>query len=191
MDYTPVTGNKHLGVHTNLLLLANPALVNSISAKLASSEGKKFPQVGIYGGIWKTFALDLLAGDFMSTADLYGYSVGFFVAKRVDPSTRLFTHISYSRITLNLVLAEELDLGIMKFQTLSAGAFDTYIFTGIEYTAGEYKDKVIIAQTGYGIRSNKIVAKILIQKGAIEYGLSIYPEGLLVIHPVLNIQFRF
>ncbi len=194
MDYTPLPKNKFLGIHTNILLLANPALMNSVTVKVAVGGEKMLPQVGAFYGAWKTLALDMFSGSLgMSTADLSGWSAGFFVAINVDEDTRLFTNVNYSKFNLNIELEEPLIIieDVLEFPGLSGDAYDTFIFTGIECTVGEYRDKIVIAQTGYGIRTNKIVAKILIHKGTMEFGLTIYPEGLLVIHPVLNMQFRF
>ena len=194
MDYTPLPKDKIIGIHTNLLLLANPALVNSVCGKVALKEGRRFPQIGGYGGIWKTYLLEALTGSSESiSAELSGWSAGIFIAKEVQPGTRLFANVNYSRVSLNVAFSEPIDIvpGVLTFSSLSAGVLDTYIFTGIEHVTGAYEDKLLIAETGYGLRNNKIVAKILLHTGLVELGLTIYPEGLLVIHPVLNLQVKF
>jgi len=192
----PLPPGKEFGAQVNLFPALIPMTYVNISGKVRlHREGRwapGVPQLDLIGGGWSMAAAGLArnqARDTVSDASFKGGYLGLVAAASVTPRIRFFGGCKYSRLEASLSLKKPLDLLGNRVSDFDSGIRDTFFLAGLEQAVGVEKWWSI--QLNYGVREKIISSKVSWSGKNFELGLNIYPEGVLVIHPVWNFHVYF
>ncbi len=198
-DSVPVPAYRNAQVRFNFFPTFIPFTWAGLNLKVkVLNERRYIPQIDIQGqygqNIGVAVAAAMMSRDSSSTSTvkptLYDYTVGLILTKRVDQSNRLFIGPKFSYVNLNFKPSEPLDFGGgLKISDLNVAASEIFIFGGLEHQIS--KDRFVVSQMAYGVRYNKLMARITASSPHVEVGMNIYPEGVIVIHPFLAWHWYF
>jgi len=196
---TPLPPGKSFGVQTGLWggILPTAAAMPSISGKLRlHAEGRiapGVPQLDLIGGYWTSPLAKSAAtnSDTVTDAKFNGYYAGAVLSSSVSPRVRTFWGYKHSvlKAKLNFADGHEPELLGTKVNSFDTGFKDDFIIAGIE--TPKSVSKVWSIQLNYGLKTQTFCSKVSWYGKFFELGLNIYPEGVLVIHPVWNFHLNF
>ncbi|MDA8132463.1 MAG: hypothetical protein M0011_13250 [Elusimicrobia bacterium] len=197
---TPLPPGKSFGIQTGLFPTTIPMTYTNVSAKLRlHAEGRiapGVPQLDLIGGYWDMLAAKLATknSDTIDDAKFGGYYAGGILSTSVSPRVRTFW--GYKRSVLSAKAKflpnsrgkypELLGTPVKDFDT---GFKDDFFIAGIETPKGI--GKLWSIQLNYGIKTKIFSSKVSWYGKLFELGLNIYPEGVLVFHPVWNFHLNF
>jgi len=194
---TPLPPGKRFGVQTSLFPTTIPMTYTNVSLKARlHGEGRiapGVPQLDLIGGYWNMLAAKMATKDSQTidSAKFGGYYMGAILSSSVSPRVRTFWGYKRSQMKakLDFKAGEEpmfLGTAISSFDT---GFKDDFFIAGIETPKGI--GKLWSIQLNYGIKTQTISSKVSWYGKIFELGLNIYPEGVLVVHPVWNFHLNF
>ena len=194
---TPLPPGKRFGVQTGIFPTAVPlTYINGSGKYRLLGEGRLapgVPQVDLIGGFWDMLAAKMATKDSktIDSAKFGGYYMGAIVSSSVSPKVRTFW--GYKRSVMKAKLAfkagEEPDFLGTKVTSFNTGFNDDFFIAGIETPKGV--SKLWSMQLNYGLKTQTISSKVSWYGKYFELGLNIYPEGVLVFHPVWNFHLNF
>jgi len=194
---TPLPPGKSFSVQTGLFPTFIPLTNLNLSGKYRlHAEGRiapGVPQLDLIGGYANMLAARMAArkSDSINSAKLNGYYMGAILSSSVSPKIRTFW--GYKRSVLGAKIefepGEELELMGTKISNIDTGFKDDFLMAGIETPKGV--SKVWSMQLNYGLRTQTFSTKLSWSGRFFELGLNIYPEGVLVFHPVWNFHVNF
>jgi len=199
---TPLPPGKVFGVQTGLWggMLPTIAAMPSLSGKLRlHGEGRiapGVPQLDLIGGYWSS-PLAKNAFKDSETIDNFafnGYYMGAILSASVSPKVRTFWGYKYSQLKVKADFLPDEDGKYPQLMGTDLKSFDTgfkddFIIAGIETPKGV--TKLWSMQLNYGLKTQVFSSKLSWYGKYFELGLNIYPEGVLVIHPVWNFHLNF
>ena len=194
---TPLPPGKSFSVQTGLFPTLIPMGYTNLSGKYRlHAEGPLapgVPQVDLIGGYWDMIWAKMAAkqSDTVDSAKFNGYYVGAIVSASVSPRIRTFWGYKHSALAANLKFNEgkEPELLGTKVNSFESGFKDDFLIAGIETPKGI--NKFWSMQLNYGVRTQTFSTKLSWYGKFFELGLNIYPEGVLVVHPVWNFHVNF
>ena len=201
---TPVHMGRRVEIGTNLFPATLPLLELNISGKArVKREHGGWPQVDVLGSYWN-FLPALLAPSIVSELEakpnLYGYNLGFNVAATLDPRMRIFAGYEYSALRFDLdgvhkliegdepPAATEFSMSDIVPDSFHVGKTEHYLNVGSELLRTPAKR--LAAYVGYGLTSNRFVARVTWESKWFSSGFAFYPDGALVFWPMWNLQVR-
>jgi len=194
---TPLPPGKTFGFQTGLFPTTIPMTYTNVSAKFRlHGEGRitpGVPQVDLIGGYWDMLGARLATKDSetIDSAKFGGYYVGAIASSSVSPRVRTFW--GYKRSVLEAQLkfkaGQEPDFLGTKVNSFDTGFKDDFFIAGIETPKGV--SKLWSIQLNYGVKTQTISSKVSWYGKYFELGLNIFPEGVLVFHPVWNFHLNF
>ncbi|MBI5745006.1 MAG: hypothetical protein HY952_10720 [Elusimicrobia bacterium] len=194
---TPLPPGKTFGIQTGLFPTTVPMTYVNGSGKLRlHGEGRiapGVPQVDLIGGYWDMLAAKMATKDSQTidSAKFNGYYMGAIVSSSVSPRVRTFW--GYKRSVLSAKLrfkpGEEPDFLGTKVSSFDTGFKDDFLIAGIETPKGV--SKLWSMQLNYGLKTQVFSSKVSWYGKYFELGLNIFPEGVLVFHPVWNFHLNF
>jgi len=194
---TPLPPGKTFGLQTGLFPTLVPLTYTNVSGKLRlHGEGRiapGVPQVDLIGGYWDMLGAKLATknSQTIDSAKFGGYYVGAIASSSVSPRVRTFW--GYKRSVLNAELnftpGQEPDFLGTKVKSFDTGFKDDFLIAGIETPKGV--SKLWSIQLNYGLKTQVFSSKVSWYGKYFELGLNIYPEGVLVFHPVWNFHLNF
>jgi len=192
----PLPPGKWFGVQTGIFPSLLPMTMANISGKVRlHPEGRLspgLPQLDLIGGYWDMLGTRIAeknASDDVNSANFKGSYIGAIVTSSLSPRVRLFWGYKYSQLKANLNLKKTVDILGTQVSSFESGYQDNYFMAGLEHPTG--LNSLWSIQLNYGVRNKTIASKVSWYGKHFEWGLNIYPEGVLVIHPVLNYHMNF
>jgi hypothetical protein len=196
---TPLPPGKSFGVQTGLWggILPTIAAMPSISGKYRlHPEGRwapGIPQLDLIGGYWSSPIAKSAASNSQTVDSMKfnGYYMGALVTSSVSPRVRTFWGYKHSVLnaTLDFKSGKEPELLGTKVNSFDTGFSDDFLVAGIETPKGV--GKLWSIQLNYGMKTQTFCSKVSWYGKVFELGLNIYPEGVLVVHPVWNMHLNF
>ncbi|HAH32526.1 MAG TPA: hypothetical protein DCL44_09470 [Elusimicrobia bacterium] len=194
---TPLPPGKTFGIQMGLFPTTIPLTYTNISGKIRlHGEGRLapgVPQVDLIGGYWDMLAAKLATKDSetIDNAKFGGYYMGAIVSASVSPKVRTFWGYKHSQLNARLDFkpGQEPDFLGTKINSFDTGFKDDFFMAGIETPKGI--GKLWSIQFNYGIKTQTISSKVSWYGKHFELGLNIFPEGVLVFHPVWNFHLNF
>ena len=194
---TPLPPGKSFGFQTGLFPTFLPlGYVNGSLKVRLHPEGRwapGVPQIDLIGGYQNMILAKMAAdqSDDMEDAEFYGYYTGLLVTTSVSPKVRTFYGYKRSQLKakLNFVAGSEPELLGTTVSSFNTGLKDDFLIFGIETLKSA--NKFWSLQLNYGLKENIITSKVSWYGKWFELGLNIYPEGVLVVHPVWNFHLNF
>ena len=192
---TPLPPGKTYGFQTGIFPTLLPATYANLSGKYRlHGEGRispGLPQLDIAGGYWNMIATKIATEQSkdINSLDFNGYYIDLIMSSSVSPKIRTFYGYKYSQLKASLKLNKAVDIVGAQVTSFDAGFRDDFLIAGIEHITSINKFWSI--QMNYGIKEQVLASKISWYGKYFEFGLNIYPEGILVIHPVVNFHLNF
>ncbi|MDD4004997.1 MAG: hypothetical protein PHW69_07320 [Elusimicrobiaceae bacterium] len=192
---TPVLPGKTMGFQVGLFPSAVPMGYGNLSGKLRlHPEGRLYPglpQLDVYGGYWQMMWAQMAVNqsDDINDARFYGHYMGLMLASSVSPRVRVFGGWKYASLTANLDMKKAVDIMGTEVSSFHSNLNDNFLVAGIECPTG--LDNWWTMQFNYGLTQEILAAKVSWYGKYFELGFNIYPEGVLVIHPVWNFHVNF
>lgn len=192
---TPLPPGKTYGFQTGIFPTLLPATYANLSGKYRlHAEGKispGLPQLDIAGGYWNMIAAKIATEQSkdINSLDFNGYYYDLIMSSSVSPKTRTFYGYKYSQLKASLRLNKSVDIAGAQVKNFDAGFIDDFLLAGIEHITSI--NKLWSIQMNYGIKERVLASKVSWYGKYFEFGLNIYPEGILVIHPVVNFHLNF
>ncbi|MBI4057184.1 MAG: hypothetical protein HY399_06505 [Elusimicrobia bacterium] len=191
----PLPPGKSLGFQINAFPSFIPFTYGNLSTKIRlHPEGRwtpGLPQFDLIGGYWNMVIAKVAAdsSDDVKEANFQGYYGGLVATSSLEPRVRLFWGYKFAQLRADLELNEAVDIVSTPVSSFKSGLRDHFFFAGIEHPTGI--DKTWILQLGYGLQNQIISSKVSWMSKHWEFGLNIYPESPLVLHPVVNYHLNF
>jgi hypothetical protein len=194
---TPLPPGKRFGIQTGLFPTTIPMTYLNVSGKLRlHGEGRiapGVPQVDLIGGTWSMLAAKLATKNSktIDSASFGGYYLGAIASSSVSPKIRTFWGYKHSLLAAKLQFnpGEEMDLMGTKIESIDSGFKDDFLMAGIETPKGI--NNFWSMQLNYGVKTQTFSSKLSWYGKIFELGINIYPEGVLVFHPVWNMHLNF
>lgn len=194
---TPLPPGKTFGVQTSLFPTTIPMTYTNVSGKLRlHGEGRiapGVPQLDLVGGYWDMLAAKMATknSDTVDSAKFGGYYAGAILSTSVSPRVRTFWGYKRSVLAAKLKFTpgQEPDLLGTKVSSFDTGFKDDFFIAGIETPKGV--SKLWSIQLNYGLKTQTFSSKVSWYGKYFELGLNIFPEGVLVFHPVWNFHLNF
>lgn len=192
---TPLLPGKNFGVQVGLFPSLLPMGYGNISGKMRlHPEGRLLPglpQLDVYGGYWRMGWAQLAVNQSkdVNNADFHGHYAGLMLASSVSPKVRIFGGWKYSSLTANLDMAKAHEIMGTEVTSFRSNLYDNFLVAGVECPTG--LNNFWTMQFNYGLTQEIIAAKVSWYGKYFELGFNIYPEGVLVIHPVWNFHLNF
>ena len=194
---TPLPPGKSFGIQTGLFPTLIPLTYTNVSGKIRlHGEGRiapGVPQVDLIGGYWDMLGAKLATKNSttIDSAKFGGYYVGAIASSSVSPRVRTFWGYKHSVLDakLNFTAGNEPDFLGTKVNSFNTGFRDDFLIAGIETPKGV--GKLWSIQLNYGLKTQVFSSKVSWYGKYFELGLNIYPEGVLVFHPVWNFHLNF
>jgi len=195
-DLSPVIPKRHVSMRINTTLL--PFLFPfswpgvTLKTKLFSERPRGIPQIDLFGEYGEIVAMRSLSSEDMSKPPaFFDYTIGLNLTKSVTERSRIF--LGGKTSSLNIVFSPKDPIQISSFTLSSIEIIesDTYLFTGIEHHSEANPNKYIIAYVGYGLKRNKLLARITMNYKHLELGMTILPESMLVVQPTIAYHWYF
>lgn len=194
---SPLPPGKTFGIQTGLFPSMLPMGYVNGSAKLSlHKEGRLapgVPQIDLIGGYQNMVLAKVAANqsDDITDASFNGNYYGLLLTSSVTPKIRTFYGYKHSRLNAKLSFAEgsQPELLGVKINNFDTGFEDDFVIVGIETL--KKANKFWSLQLNYGLNENVITTKVSWYGKWFELGLNIYPEGVLVFHPVWNFHLNF
>lgn len=194
---TPLPPGKSFGIQTGLFPTTIPMTYTNVSAKLRlHAEGRiapGVPQLDLIGGYWDMLAAKMATkdSDTIDNATFDGYYVGGIMSTSVSPRVRTFWGYKHSALKAKIDFkpGQEPDLLGTKVNSFDTGFNDDFFIAGIETPKGV--SKLWSIQLNYGLKTQTFSSKVSWYGKYFELGLNIFPEGVLVFHPVWNFHLNF
>ena len=193
----PLPPGKSFGIQTGLFPTTLPLTFVNASGKFRlHAEGRiapGVPQVDLIGGYWNTPAAKMATKDSktIESAKFGGYYMGAIVSSSVSPKVRTFWGYKHSVLAASLKFkpGEEMDFMGTTVGSFDSGFKDDFLMAGIE--TPKSVNKFWSMQLNYGLKTQTFSTKLSWYGKFFELGLNIYPEGVLVFHPVWNFHVNF
>lgn len=196
---TPLPPGKRFGLQTGLWggILPTLGAMPSLSGKVRlHGEGRiapGVPQLDLIGGYWTSPLAESAVKDSetIDSLDFNGYYAGAIMSSSVSPRVRTFWGYKHSllKAKLKFVEGEEPELLGTKVTSFDTGFKDDFFIAGIETPKGI--GKLWSIQLNYGLKTQTFSSKVSWYGKYFELGLNIFPEGVLVVHPVWNFHLNF
>ncbi len=194
---TPLPPGKRFGIQTSLFPTTIPMTYTNVSAKLRlHGEGRiapGVPQLDLIGGYWDMLAAKMATkdSDTIDSAKFGGYYAGAIMSTSVSPRVRTFWGYKHSvlKAKLDFKAGEEPELLGTQVNSFDTGFKDDFFVAGIETPKGI--GKLWSIQLNYGVKTQTFSSKVSWYGKYFELGLNIFPEGVLVFHPVWNFHLNF
>lgn len=187
-DFSPVPADRRGAVRFNFFPTFLPLTWGNLSGKVrVLGERASCPQIDIGAMYGDLLALHAVQGDVKP--QFTDYAVGVTASKSMDESTQLFGGAKYSAVVMEVAFSTPVVLGDFRMNDLKFTVSDTMLFAGIRHKTGT--NKAMVAQVGYGVKYQKIVARVMATHKHLELGMDIFPEGLFVFHPFLAWHWYF
>jgi len=194
---TPLPPGKTFGIQTGLWggILPTIGAMPSVSGKFRlHGEGRiapGVPQVDLIGGYWDCPWTKMATSQTIDSAKFGGYYMGAIVSSSVSPKVRTFWGYKHSgmKAKLEFKAGEELDFMGTTVSSFDTGFKDDFLIAGIETPKGV--SKLWSMQLNYGLKTQTFSSKVSWYGKFFELGFNIFPEGVLVIHPVWNFHLNF
>lgn len=194
---TPLPPGKSFGLQTGLFPTTIPMTYTNVSAKVRlHGEGRLapgVPQLDLIGGYWDMLAAKMATKDSetIDSAKFGGYYAGAILSSSVSPRVRTFWGYKKSvlKAKLDFKAGEEPEFLGTKVNSFDTGFKDDFFIAGIETPKGV--SKLWSIQLNYGLKTQTISSKVSWYGKYFELGLNIFPEGVLVFHPVWNFHLNF
>lgn len=194
---SPLPPGKSFGIQTGLFPSMFPmGYVNGSVKFNIHKEGRLavgVPQIDLIGGYQNMVLAKVAANQSkdITDANFNGNYYGFLLASSLTPKIRTFYGYKHSRLNARLTFAQgsQPELLGVKIDDFDTGFEDDFIIVGFETL--KKKDKFWSIQLNYGLNENVITSKISWYGKWFELGFNIYPEGVLVFHPVWNFHLNF
>jgi hypothetical protein len=194
---TPLPPGKRFGLQTSLFPTTIPMTYTNVSAKVRlHGEGRiapGVPQLDLIGGYWDMLAAKMATkdSDTIDSAKFGGYYAGAIMSTSVSPRVRTFWGYKHSvlKAKLDFKAGEEPELLGTKVSSFDTGFKDDFFVAGIETPKGI--GKLWSIQLNYGVKTQTFSSKVSWYGKYFELGLNIFPEGVLVFHPVWNFHLNF
>jgi len=150
------------------------------------------PQLDVFGGYWDMAWAEIVANqakDDVSDAAFNGYYFGAMATASLSPRARVFAGYKHSALTAKLTLKKTQKILGTDVNSFKSGLRDDFLITGIEIPTGVSKWWSL--QLNYGFATKTVASKVTWCGKNFELGLNIYPEGVIVVHPVWNFHVYF
>lgn len=191
----PLPPGKFSGINIGLFPTLLPlGYLNASGHYRLHAEGNLapgIPQVELLGGYW-SMAWAKVAADQskdVSNASFNGYYYGLMATSSISPKVRLFWGYKHSQLKAQLDLDKTKNVMGVKVNSFSTGFSDDFFIAGIEHPIS-LNDRWTM-QLNYGVSQKVVAAKVAWSGKYFDLGVNIYPEGVLVIHPVWNFHAAF
>ena len=194
---TPLPPGKRFGVQMGLFPTTIPMTYTNLSLKVRlHGEGRiapGVPQLDLVGGYWDMLAAKMATKDSetIDSAKVGGYYAGAILSTSVSPRVRTFWGYKRSvlKAKLDFKAGEEPALLGTTVNSFDTGFEDDFFIAGIETPKGI--GKLWSMQLNYGLKTQTFSSKVSWYGKYFELGLNIFPEGVLVFHPVWNFHLNF
>ncbi len=194
---TPLPPGKSFGIQTGLFPTTIPLTFTNVSAKYRlHAEGRiapGVPQFDLIGGYWNMLAAQLATknSQTIDSARFGGYYLGAIMSTSVSPRVRTFWGYKHSqmRAKLDFKAGQQPELLGTRVNSFDTGFKDDFFIAGIETPKGI--SKLWSIQLNYGLNTQTFSSKVSWYGKYFELGLNIFPEGVLVVHPVWNFHLNF
>jgi len=194
---TPLPPGKSFGIQTSLFPTTIPMTYTNASLKVRlHGEGRMapgVPQLDLIGGYWDMLAAKMATKDSetVDSAKFGGYYAGAIMSTSVSPRVRTFWGYKRSvlKAKLDFKAGQEPEFLGTKVNSFDTGFKDDFFIAGIETPKGI--SKLWSIQLNYGLNTQTFSSKVSWYGKYFELGLNIYPEGVLVFHPVWNFHLNF
>ncbi len=199
---TPLPPGKSFGVQTGLWggILPTIAAMPSLSGKYRlHAEGRiapGVPQIDLIGGYWDCPVVQMATNNSKTIKDAKfdGYYMGAIMSSSVSPRVRTFWGFKHSQLKARATFLPDSEGKLPQLFGVDINSFDTgfkddFIIAGIE--TPKSISKLWSIQLNYGLKTQIFASKVSWYGKYFELGLNIYPEGVLVIHPVWNFHVNF
>jgi len=151
------------------------------------------PQLDLIGGYWDMLAAKAATSNSQTidSAKFGGYYLGAIMSSSVSPRVRTFWGYKRSQLKakLDFKAGEQPELLGANVNSFDTGFKDDFFMAGIETPNGV--GKLWSIQLNYGLNTQTFCSKVSWYGKYFEVGFNIYPEGVLVIHPVWNMHLDF
>lgn len=191
----PLPPGKWMGFQMGLFPSLLPMGYGNLSGKIRlHPEGRLapgVPQLDIIGGYWDMAWAKVAANqsEDVNSASFNGSYLGLILSSSVSPRARVFWGYKRSQLKAALDLKKPVDIMGTQVSQFDSGFKDDFFMAGLEHPTGINKWWSI--QLNYGVKEKVIASKVSWYGKHFELGLNIYPEGVLVIHPVWNYHWNF
>lgn len=193
-DFSPLN-KKWFGIRTSIFPTLFPFTLGNLSIKgRFNNETPTIPQIGIFGGYGKILALEIIKPESKDSEqsvkpESINYYYGITLSKTFEKAT-MFVGAKYSQSLLSVKLSSPVVLvADVKLSEINFKVEDTFYFGGISIKTSE--KRTVIAQMSYGPKYKKIVARLGVEGPHTEFGIDIFPEGLIVLYPYWAYHWRF
>jgi len=194
---TPLPPGKRFGVQMGLFPTTIPMTYTNLSLKVRlHGEGRiapGVPQLDLVGGYWDMLAAKMATKDSetIDSAKFGGYYAGAILSTSVSPRIRTFWGYKHSQLDAKLKFkaGEQPELLGTTVNSFDTGFEDDFFIAGIETPKGI--GKLWSMQLNYGLKTQTFSSKVSWYGKYFELGLNIFPEGVLVFHPVWNFHLNF
>jgi hypothetical protein len=194
---TPLPPGKVFSVQTGLFPTLIPMTDLNLSGKYRlHAEGRiapGVPQLDLIGGYCDMLAAKMAAkkSSSIDSAKLDGYYMGAILSSSVSPKIRTFWGYKRSVLAAKIAFTAGKEVKLMgtSISNIDTGFKDDFLMAGIETPKGV--SKVWSMQLDYGLRTQTFSTKLSWSGRFFELGINIYPEGVLVFHPVWNFHVNF
>jgi hypothetical protein len=198
-DRTPLPIDKDWQIGTNIFPGIIPFTEVSLGVKSkVKGEHGGWPQIDLNAGGWDSIASSVV-GNYVEDfkGNLWGLRAGVSGSVSLDPRLRLFAGYEFSqmRVDVNIKFKDMntktgLELRVLQaLSNLHVGKTEHFVFTGAEVLRTARKR--IVAEVGYGVVHNKLLARLTWASRSFDTGFAFYPEGAWVLWPIWNFQVRF
>ncbi|MEF3279781.1 MAG: hypothetical protein K6357_02290 [Elusimicrobiota bacterium] len=193
----PVNSGKKFIYNVELFPTLIPfTYINSSINYNLYKEGKisvNIPQIDIFGGFQYMLGGKIAANEseYIDDAKFWGYHVGVLISNSMSSKIRTFYGYKHSYLKANLELnpLKEFEILGVNINSFKSDFNEDSIIFGIETLKDINKYWAI--QINYGFRNNTLVGRLSWYGRWFELGFNIYPEGVLVIHPVWILRLGF
>lgn len=191
----PIPPGRWLGFQIGLFPSLLPLGYGNLSAKIRlHPEGRiapGVPQLDIMGGYWDMVWAKLAAkqSEDVNKAQFNGQYLGLMLSSSVSPRVRVFWGYKQSKLKATLDLKEAVDMMGTQVSAFDSGFKDDFFIAGLEHPVR--LNHWWSLQLNYGVKEKIMSSKVSWYGKNFEMGLNIYPEGVLVIHPVWNYHIYF
>lgn len=192
------TGTDHSSKNFqfNTSLIWNILTVGNLQLKYRVYKGTEIlPEIIPGISYWNIWGLAIIPDDDFS-ACASGYTPFITFGKKIEENVKFFSGIKYTVGNINLKIknieeenqeiSDSFQLNLASIGNISSTYKEFGIYTGINYL--RLSGKEVIVLIGYYPGIKKLYSKIQVSSTIFDYGLSLYPDSMLLLHGYINIH---
>ncbi|MBI2069410.1 MAG: hypothetical protein HYT79_02310 [Elusimicrobia bacterium] len=185
----PTRMGRRLTVSSQLLPTLLPFTMGNLSGRftLVHEHIGVSPQIELFGGYSQLLALTQVDSDDID-GKISGNHYGLSTVWSVHPKARVQVAYETSSLIGKATFKKKpLDVYGTKLTDIKITIKESFVLMGAELLRGERK--YLFTQMGFGLESTKLMARVVFSGTTFDWGLTVYPEGALVIYPTFGFKF--